>query len=338
MVTNDALQPAPSGQANAPVSPNPPPLPQPAPPRVRSAQHGVWPAVVSLARYLGQTEVHTYAFSVAANSILSLFPFIVMMFTVARDVFHSAAMTNSISGMLHDLLPSNQDFVVRNMALLVHPRGSVQAASVVMLLISSTGVFLPLEVALNQVWGVRKNRSYVMNQMVSLGLAFAIGLLAMFAVLVDTAQTGILTFVFFGHTENAVFGFIHHLFLQITVAFLSMSMFFAIYWILPHRRLPIRAVLPTAVVTGLLWDFGRLLYILALPHLDFHSVYGPFEVSVTLMIWAFLTGLLLLAGAQYSATRHALRLAHEADLEAGRKMAVAEPAAGSDARSSSKLG
>jgi membrane protein len=37
------------------------------------------------------------------------------------------------------------------------------------------------------------------------------------------------------------------------------------------------------------------------------------------MIWAFLTGLLLLAGAQYSATRQALRLAHQADLEEAKK-------------------
>ena len=277
---------------------------------------GLVPEFVSLARYLGQTEVHTYAFSVAANAILSLFPFIVMMFTVARDVFHSAAMADSISGMLHDLLPSNQDFVVRNMALLVHPRGSVQAASVIMLLISSTGIFLPLEVALNHVWGVEKNRSYLMNQLVSLGLAFAVGLMAMFAVVIATAQTSILTFVFFHHTENVVYGFFNHLFLEIAVAFLGVGMFFVIYWILPNRRLPIRAVLPTAIVTGLLWDFGRLLYILVLPHLDLHSVYGPFEVSVGLMIWAFLTGLIMLAGAQYSATSHALRLARQADLEA----------------------
>ncbi len=60
--------------------------------------------------------------------------------------------------------------------------------------------------------------------------------------------------------------------------------------------------------------------------MDLHSVYGPFEVSVGLMIWAYLTGLLLLAGAQYSATRHALRLAREADLEEARK----EKAEGAD--------
>lgn len=318
MTTQEEPRPADRGPARAPI----PPPPQP-PQRPRSG--GLWPDLLALARYLGQTEVHTYAFSVAANAILSLFPFIVMMFTVARDIFHSSAMANSISGMLHDLLPSNQDFVVRNMALLVHPRGSVQFASVIMLLISSTGVFLPLEVALNQVWSVGKNRSYLMNQLVALGLALAVGLMAMLAVVIATAQTGIMTFVFFHHTDNLAFSFINHLFLQIAVAFLSVGMFFVVYWILPNRRLPIRAVLPTAVVIGLAWDFGRLLYILALPHMDLHSVYGPFEVSVSLMIWAFLTGLLLLAGAHYSATRHAIRLARLADAKEAKQARLEPP-------------
>jgi uncharacterized BrkB/YihY/UPF0761 family membrane protein len=44
-------------------------------------------------------------------------------------------------------------------------------------------------------------------------------------------------------------------------------------------------------------------------------VYGPFEVSVGLMMWAFISGLLLLAGAYVSATRQGLREAREADLE-----------------------
>jgi YihY family inner membrane protein len=275
--------------------------------------------LVALARYLAQTEVHTYAFSVAANTILSIFPFIVMMFTVAQQLFHSPAMVKEIGGLLRDVLPSNQDFVVRNMSLLVHPRGSVQVASVIMLLISSTGVFLPLEVALNRVWEVKTNRSYLMNQLVALGLAFLIGILTLLAIGAATAQNGILKVLFFGHTENAAYAFIHQIFLQIAVAFLSVGIFFVVYWILPHRRLPFRAVLPTAVIVGLLWDLGRLIYILVLPHMDLHSVYGPFEVSVSLMIWAFLTGLLLLAGAQYSATRHALRLAYQADVEAAKK-------------------
>jgi len=55
-----------------------------------------------------------------------------------------------------------------------------------------------------------------------------------------------------------------------------------------------------------------------LPWLDFQRVYGPFYISVGLMMWAFFSGLLLLAGAHFSATRHGLKMAA---LEAGRESA-----------------
>ena len=48
-------------------------------------------------------------------------------------------------------------------------------------------------------------------------------------------------------------------------------------------------------------------YILALPWLNFGEVYGPFALSVSMMFWAFLTGMLLLAGANLSAREHASR-------------------------------
>jgi membrane protein len=273
----------------------------------------------SLIRYMAQTEVHTYAFSVAANAILSLFPFIVMMFTIARLVFHSHAMESAIADMIRYFLPTGQEFVTKNMEIVAHARTGVRFASVVMLLISSTGVFLPLEVALNRVWGVTRNRSYFMNQVVALGLAAGIGTLALLSVALTAAQQTILQSVFFGHTNNVVFVFISHWLLQISAAIASIMLFFLIYWILPNRKLPVRAVLPTAIVIGLSWELAKMLYVASLPWMDLHSVYGPFSVSVSLMLWAFVTGLLLLAGAHYSATRHALRLAYLADLERARE-------------------
>ncbi len=276
---------------------------------------GLWGQSKALARYLAQTEVHTYAFSVAANSILSLFPFIVMMFTLARKVFHSRSMELVIGDEIRYFLPAGQDFVVKNMSIVAHAKSGVQIASVIMLLVSSTGVFLPLEVALNHVWGVKKNRSYVMNQIISLALAFGIGTLILISVAFTASQHTVLSVLFFGNTENVVFQFIAHWLLQISAAISSVMMFFIIYWVLPNCKLPIRAVLPTAIVTGLLWEGAKMVYIALLPVLDFRSVYGPFSISVSLMMWAFLSGLLLLAGAQYSATRYTLRLAYEAALE-----------------------
>jgi len=267
----------------------------------------------ALARYMARTEVHTYAFSVAANTILSLFPFIVLLLTVSRNVFHSRAMEGVVGDMMKNLLPVGQDFVMRNMQLLTHPHKNAQLFSLVMLLITSTGVFLPLEVALNQVWGVRQNRSYLHNQVVSLGLALAVGVLAMASVASTASQQTILSWIFVGHTDNVVFHFISFTFLRLCAGLASILLFFLIYWVLPYRKIPARAVLPTAIVIGLLWQLAKVLYIHALPWLDFQSVYGPFYISVGLMMWAFLSGLLLLAGAHFSATRYTLRLAREAE-------------------------
>ncbi len=268
---------------------------------------------VSLAKYLTRTEVHTYAFSVAANSILSLFPFIVMMYTVARRVFHSRSMEDVVGNMVRYFLPTGQEFVVKNMSLIANAKSGVRVAAVIMLLVSSSGVFLPLEVALNRVWGVTENRSYLRNQLVSTGLALIVCVMALASVAATTFQHGLLTLLFLGHVNNVVFRFLAQWLLQVSAALLSILLFFFIYWILPNRRLPVRAVLPSALITGLLWELAKLLYIAALPWLNFRAVYGPFATSVGLMMWAFLTGLLLLAGAHYSATSYTLRLAHEAD-------------------------
>src|ERR1700735_1901240 len=179
-----------------------PPAPQPAAALPRNA--GLLAELISLARYMAQTEVHTYAFSVAANAILSLFPFIVMMFTIARLVFHSSAMESAIADMIRYFLPAGQQFVTKNMEIVAHAHSGVRVASVLMLLVSSTGVFLPLEVALNRVWGVTKNRSYFKNQLVSLCLAAGIGTLALISVAITAAQRSVLQAVFLGHTDNMV--------------------------------------------------------------------------------------------------------------------------------------
>ena len=283
-------------------------------PALPVADSGTWQQILALAHYMTRTEVHTYAFSVAAQVILSLFPFIVLLLTVAQRVFHSPRLVDVVGQMMTNFLPSNQDFVMRNMRVLAFAHTRTRIFSVVMLLITTTGVFLPLEVALNSVWGVRKNRNYLHNQIVSLGLAAAVSVLAMASVALSAAQQSVMNFVFFGHTDNLFFTLIGDSFLRICAGLASIGLFFVIYWGLPNRKVPALAVLPTAIVMGLLWEGAKYLYILALPHLDFRAIYGPFEVSVGLIMWAFISGLLLMAGAYVSATRHALREAREADI------------------------
>ena len=278
-------------------------------------EQGWWPQAKALLHYMSGTEVHTYAFSVAANVILSLFPFIVMMITVSRQVFHSNTMVQVLTELMNTVLPPDKNFVMRNMIVLAHPHKGTQLFSVFMLLVTSTGVFLPLEVALNNVWGVKENRNYLANQAVSLGLAAAVGVLILASVALTAGQKTIMSWVFFGHTDNIIFRALSRSVMEFFAVVAGILVFFLIYWILPHRKIPAMAVLPTAIVIGISWELAKFLYVLALPRLDFASVYGPFQISVGIMMWAFISGLLLLAGAHFSATRYALKTAREAEAE-----------------------
>jgi membrane protein len=259
--------------------------------------------VLSTVKYLTRTDVHTFAFSVAANSILSFFPFVVLLMTLIRRVFHSRVMYEIVLQLLRDYLPAGQEFVIRNLNSMVNSRQRIQLVSLIILLITSSGVFLPLEVALNRIWRFESNRSYLGNQAISLGLAFACGVLALTSIALTAVPVGFMEFVLGGYGTGFVrlVGFVTMKVFAITA---SIGIFFLIYWLLPNGKVPARAVLPAAIIMGLLSEALKYAYILALPWLNFQEVYGPFALSVTLMFWAFLSGLLLLAGANISAEEH----------------------------------
>lgn len=270
-----------------------------APQSARALHQNLWPTTC----YLLSADVRTYAFSVAALAILSFFPFMLLLLTISKHVLHSQAMYDVVLQLLRDYLPASQDFVIRNLTVLVDARRRAQIASVVILLVTSTGVFLPLEVALNRVWGITRDRSYLGNLLISFGLAFASGLLALASVAL-TAGNQLLLQAWMGGGRGPAFRTAAFLIMKVFAVAASIAIFFLVYWLLPNGKIRARAVLPAAAVVGLLWEAAKYLYIWSLPWLNFREVYGPFAVSVTLMIWAFLSGLLLLAGAHLSAASH----------------------------------
>ncbi len=283
-------------------------------PETYSLSHRLRRHGLSTLRYLMQTEVHTYAFSVAAYSILSFFPFIVLLLTVVRRVFHSQEMYNVALQLLRDYLPSNKDFVIRNLQFLASVKGRGQVLSVVMLLITSTGIFLPLEVALNSVWGFKKNRSYLMNLVVSLGLALACGCLAMLSIALTAHNLRVLGRVL--GDDGFIFQAVGFVVMKASAIVATICIYFLIYWLLPHGKVPVRAVLPAAIITGLVSEAAKYLYILVLPWLNFQEVYGPFSVSVTLIFWSFCCGMLLLGGAYLSAAEYSDRVQARRDTAA----------------------
>jgi membrane protein len=270
----------------------------------------------ALIAYLLDSEVHTFAFSVAANAIISFIPFIVLLYTLVLTVFHSPTkgpMVTVVDDMVNYFLPSltkQTDWITKTIVaeavlpLVTHK--SAQAFSLVMILIACTGIFLPLEVALNQAWGVKKSRNYLFNQAIAFGLALLMLGLAVASMFANLAVDSALPVIFFHHTDNVVFqfvsGVVDYAWLALSTGVASILFFFSVYYILPNRKVPWRPVLRTSIITGLVWLFARFIFARVLPHIDL-SIYGPFYVSVGLLFWAYISGLILFAGAQFSVAR-----------------------------------
>ena len=145
---------------------------------------------------------------------------------------------------------------------------------------------------------------------VSLLLAIGCSLLAMISVALTAGNTLLLQHALGGAAMGVgwrgwLLAHISQIVMKVFATAASITIFFLVYWVLPNGKVPVRAVLPAAFITGLCWEGAKYAYVIALPWLNFQDVYGPFSISVTLIFWAFLSGLLLLGGAHLSAAGHA---------------------------------
>ncbi len=257
--------------------------------------------VVSTFGYLFSPEVHVYASSIAANALLAFFPFTLIVLTVCRRWLHWEGAFQVTLQLLRANLPTSADFVVRNLLVLVQGHRRLQVMSVATVLFTGSGIFRPLEIALNKVWSIEQNRSYLHNQAVSLLLTLVVSLLALSAILVIagaesfakipvgfTPTRGLTTLVWRGLLEAVLLPCL-------------VGIFFVTYYVLPNGKVPAGPLFSAALVAGLITEGGKFIYYLTLPLFKFREVYGPFALSVTLLFWAFLGALVLLSGAHLSA-------------------------------------
>ena len=252
-------------------------------------------------RYLSATEVHVYAFSIAANVYLSFFPFTLLLLTVCRRWLRWESAYGEILELLRIHLPGGADSIIRNLSQLAQARPRLQLISVVVLIFTSSGVFLPLEVALNQVWSIRRNRSFLKNQAMSFFLAVTTGLMVFLSILLSTAAQWLLAVTLGWIPAPRLAAAVTRVLMETLSIPLAVSICFVIYFFLPNGQVSVSQVLPAAIIGGVLTELGKIIYMLTLPMFRFREVYGPFFVSATLLFWAYAAALILLFGAHLSA-------------------------------------
>lgn len=273
----------------------------------RSAWREQWQLLRETARLLGPsarllttTEAHTYAYSVSANFLLASLPFLFLLLWVAHTLLPSLTTQHAvIAQLVANYLPAGQQRLVADATRLANRR-TVQVFSLVMLAISSSGVFLPLEVALNSIWGFHKNRGYLGNQFVSLGLVVACGAIAYVSVVLASLGAALVRLVL-PAAWTGLIAALSSLFLTLCTVPAAIAVFFIIYWKLPNGKVAAAQVFPAALYTGLLAEVFKTVFPWLLPYLDFSTVYATLALPVTLLVWGYGGALLLLFGASLSA-------------------------------------
>ncbi len=256
------------------------------------------------ARYLARTEVHVFALSVSASVLLSFFPFLIVIVSLCKYGLRWPAAVNAIYFGIRDSFPDKvSEFLLNNLRSTIESRGPVQVTSLVLLLFTANGVFEPLEVALNRVWGVAENRSYLKNQLLSLGLILLCGGMILGSFLL-TAQDQQWMRALFGASDPVPHWLTWILFKLAAIPITILALFL-VYWLLPNCRVPARRVAPVAFLVGLALEALKSIYLLVWPLLNakLESEYGPFKISVQIVLLSFAASMIVLAGGEWSARK-----------------------------------
>ncbi|MBZ5724758.1 MAG: YihY/virulence factor BrkB family protein [Acidobacteriia bacterium] len=255
------------------------------------------------ARYLAQTEAHVYALAIAASVLLSFYPFLTVMLSFCHNVLHWRAAEEAIYLALGDFFAGEPGrFIVRNLQPWMV--GKIHITAMVLLLFTANGIFEPLEVALNRAWGVAVNRSYLKNQLVSLGLIFSCGGLALLSLMLTAMNK---EWISRWAGRGAFQVWMNLLIFKVAALPISILALFLVYWLLPNRKIPPARVAPAAILVGLALEALKYVNLLVCELLEtkLANEYAVFKYSVTILLWSFAAAMIVLAGAEFSARRGA---------------------------------
>ncbi len=128
-------------------------------------------------------------------------------------------------------------------------------------------------------------------------------------------------------SHETLFDLIIRGFFKLAAIPITILMLFLVYWKLPNAKVSWRLILPRAVLIGLLLELLKWVNLGIWPWLweKFSREFGVFKNSVTILTWSFIAGLVVLAGADWSARR-------------ARAVAAGEAAAAQSPRDQDRMG
>lgn len=251
----------------------------------------------------------TYASSIAYYSLLSFFPFALLIFTVlGRIASGHAGDDQAMLALVQRALPRNFEFMSSQIVQLQQAPLRLTVAGTLVLLWASMGVFGAVTNAVNHAWGVEKPYSYFRHKLVAFVMMSVAGAFFVMALLLMGAMQVVQASWFASILER--FPAIHTV---TSLAYRNAIMPAAVlavglvYYYAPNAQVRLRDVWFGAVLAAVLWRLALAGFSFYLREYARFSVHGSVGTVVAFLAWVFLSAVIFLYGVEVTASYARLR-------------------------------
>jgi membrane protein len=244
--------------------------------------------------------------SIAYYALFSLFPLLLILLAFASSVLASDAAQGFVLETAGTLVPGAAELVAENIERLAAAGGTVSVLALVGLLWAASGVFSALYRAVNRAWENPKSELFWTEKLYGLAVVLVFLLLLVgitfystFVSIVRSWQVSILGWQPFADPGTGrLLGWLSAL----IPALISVIAFTVIYRTMPRNEVRWRDVWFGGLLAGLVWEGARQLFAWYLANFARHSlVYGSLAAIIGILLWAYLSAIIVLAGAEFTA-------------------------------------
>ena len=251
----------------------------------------------------------TFAASIAYYSLLSLFPFFLLLLSIIAGITSSELDRQEVLGFILRYFPRQFDFVTSQLNAMQEARVQLGVAGSILMVWAAMGVFGAITSAVNHAWGVEKQPSYFKHKMISFVMLVMASLLLIAALVLVSAINVVEARWFSAVVERyealrALQGFAATW--ASTLAFIFVVGL--VFYFVPNAKVRFRDVWVGAIVTGLAWRgalAGFSWYVRDLSRFD--RIHGSVAAVVVFLIWIYTSAVILLWGVQVTAANARLR-------------------------------
>ena len=251
----------------------------------------------------------THAASIAYYSLLSLFPFLLLMISILGAVTSDETDRARVLKFIFRYFPTRLDFLTDQLDAFRADRVSIGVVGGLGLVWASLGFFGAVTSAVNEAWGVEKQRSFWKHRLVSFlmlvaaSTAMALGLLFVsFFQVAGTSRVGQMI-----ANSQWLVPLQTFLFRYLALMLLTFGTGLVVYFV-PNARTRFRDVWVGAILTGLLWRgalSGFSWYVLHNQRLS--MIHGSITTVVVFLLWIYISSVILMYGVEFTAAYARLR-------------------------------